>query len=1037
MSSRWSFHAARWVVFGGLAITLVMVGMRCITDHYRPAGPEYLVRLTFGARSLSTLLNQHQQTSMPEALLAGFVSQARYALVHDRWVILGYFLVLMTCAVIFRLLAFSRSSKRLSCVILIAVVVTTVADLIKNGLILWVLDGPSTGLLAKLPDGLLIHGPAAMATVKWSALLVAILAVPAALISVFRVGLSSLRRFLYRRRHRDDWWDAALPPAPAEPAEDDAEAAWRRAYHVPGADELIPKDGRTHAESLPTALCLSGGGIRSACVAMGAMQALSMPRGDVRGAWSGAPTLDDFDYVISVSGGGYSAGARLLAIQRDFKAHKESDELTPGEEQAAPIMPLSSRFSPGSAEFAFLRRRSSYIADSPTALLRALAEMLKNLLASLVIFFSGAVILGWVLGWLVATIPIAAIVPVGSEQLHRDDGRHMSRMTTAIINSLQPQPVEALAATAIPLAIAAVCAVVGLICEMVSASKWSTRAKMTCGRLARGATLLGALVFILTVALPALMRLCAPVAFPEDGIGSIVGAIGGAVGLVVGLQYGAALASIWRKGGVAHPSRWTKLLPPEVTRIVLVIVTLTVLLAAWLAVLGIVAARLFSYSITHFDVRSWGPYFGTVAVMTLVLSCIDVTSLSLHPFYRRRLGRTFAVRRIDGKAAGYQAREATWLDTHGKAQAGGPKFVFAAAAAISEDSMRPAPGLNAVSYVMSADYIGGPSLGWLKTPELRKAAPARIKRDLTVQAAMAVSGAAFSSAMGRNTKGFQTLLALSGARLGTWLPNPTFVRNAQRQAAKASFPKSLPSVRGAGYFYRELFGLNKSDARLVQVTDGGHYENLGLVEALRRRCRLIYCIDGGGDSPPQLSGLADAIRLAKYELGVEITLDTGEPFGADRLAPGSAEPFPEGHAFHCLNARISKDSVIRGKITYPAAAGLGDKPASTGWLIVAKAVLWRELPGWVLTYAAEKNGQEFPHHKTSDQWFDEAQFSAYTELGRRIGMRVLQVSTQGGPPAPPAPAPRRVRYHDAATPKLRRRVSGAHTDGAVEGPVDA
>ena len=122
--------------------------MRCITDHYRPAGPEYLVRLTFGARSLSTLLNQHQK--MPEALLAGFVSQARYALVHDRWVILGYFLVLMTCAVIFRLLAFSRSSKRLSCVILIAVVVTTVADLIKNGLILWVLDGPSTGSKARV-----------------------------------------------------------------------------------------------------------------------------------------------------------------------------------------------------------------------------------------------------------------------------------------------------------------------------------------------------------------------------------------------------------------------------------------------------------------------------------------------------------------------------------------------------------------------------------------------------------------------------------------------------------------------------------------------------------------------------------------------------------------------------------------------------------------------------------------------------------------------------------------------------------------------
>src|SRR5260370_161314 len=130
------------------------------------------------------------------------------------------------------------------------------------------------------------------------------------------------------------------------------------------------------------------------------------------------------------------------------------------------------------------------------------------------------------------------------------------------------------------------------------------------------------------------------------------------------------------------------------------------------------------------------------------------------------------------------------------------------------------------------------------------AASARIQRDLTVQGAMAISGAAFASAMGRQNTGVQTLLALSGARLGTWLPNPIFVRNAKRNAADPSFPKALPSVRGAGYLYRELLGINKFDARLIQVTDVGHYENLGLIEALRRRCRLIYCIAGGGDTPP-------------------------------------------------------------------------------------------------------------------------------------------------------------------------------------------
>ena len=130
-------------------------------------------------------------------------------------------------------------------------------------------------------------------------------------------------------------------------------------------------------------------------------------------------------------------------------------------------------------------------------------------------------------------------------------------------------------------------------------------------------------------------------------------------------------------------------------------------------------------------------------------------------------------------------------------------------------------------------------------------------------------------------------------------------------------------MRGAGYFYRELFGINKLHARLVQVTDGGHYENLGLVEALRRRCRLIYVIDGGGDTPPLLSGLSDAIRLARFELGVEIELDERGDYGAPKLAPGSSERFGEGNAFSSLKSRLTEGAVVRGLIRYPAAAGLG------------------------------------------------------------------------------------------------------------------
>ena len=980
---RWSIVTNAWAKVASVGIP-IGVGVYMFAKNWAQADPEYMFMIGFSGHP--DYLRKVQTPPDPSGLPGTLMKGLGRALEHDWWVIPGYLLVLITCALVFTNLAFSKSGKKLSHYLLAAAVVAVVAHVLEDALIKWVIDRP--GRLGALPDSFWIYAPAAMATVKWCALVVAVAAIPAAVFSVVRVILSHLRLHRYRRRYHANWWDAALSQAAPEPVEADTEAAWHQAYFVPDAAPLVLKtdDGQGPLPA-PTALCLSGGGIRSACVAMGAMQKLAGPRDCIPDAWQRAPVLDDFDYVISVSGGGFSAGARVLGVQ--------SDATQDGRAGGA-IAPLCERFSPGSVEFDSMRRRCDYIADSPLALLRALAEVLKNLLASALILASSAVILGWLLGIFVTYFPFRAVVP----------RRGGVPPDSAHIEALQARPEAGLAAIAIPVAGVVICIVGSLICEWASASRLSTNAQAAFGWLGRKAALLALLVFVLSFAGPGLMWLC--LQRPDKGL---LGAIGG-IGAVVVLQYATTLVSMMSKNdSFLNPSRWRKLVPSGVVRITLVLFTLAVMLVGWLLLLGIVAERVYNAEVTELIPNPGQPltsdvqwlYLGGIALLALLLSSFDVTSLSLHPFYRQRLARTFAVRRIRGKAVEYKRSEGTWLDEYGKAQAGGPKFVFAAAAAISDGDIRPAPGLNAVSFVMTADYVGGPALGWLKTAELRRAAPARIERDLTVEAAMAVSGAAFASAMGRQTKGIQTLLALSGARLGTWLPNPTFVRNAQRHAKHPTFPKALPSVRGAGYFYRELLGINKFDARLVQVTDGGHYENLGLVEALRRRCRLIYCIDGGGDAPPLLSGLADAIRLARFELGVEITMENGGQFGVENLAPGSGEQYADSHAFCSLNSRITKSAVARGKIEYPKAAGIGDEEARTGWLIVAKAVLWHELPDWILTYAAEKGGAEFPHDNTSDQWFSEGQFAAYTELGRNIAVSAMQVPGDGSRPQPQTP----------------------------------
>jgi hypothetical protein len=960
-----------------IAIVLTAGGLYLIFRFLAETMSGDLVRYTLGARG----------ATYTDPLI-------RHAVGTNWAALLIYLLLFGACSMVVVKSAYSKLGRRIGRTLGAALVVGGVADAAAKGLILWSLHPPQGWPLSWLPDSFWVYAPAALGTVKWCALAIAVLSVPAAVSSVSRLWFAYRRYRRYRAMYGRDWWNDALPAKPSRSsADDESQAAWRQAYWIPRppprGTEGQPTPHRDNGTQDRSALCLSGGGVRSACVAMGAMQTLSRGAGDTDERREGAPQLDDFDYIISVSGGGYSAGARLMAVQPQNPA------------APAATLPLTDFFAAGSPEFASLRRRSSYLADSPAALLSALGKVFKNLLASLLMVFSIAVVLGWLTGSAMANMPIATLVPIV-------DTLHVT-VADSHIEASKANSVAALTAIAIPLMASIVLKCVALLFEWASASKAATKWRDGFDVCARGAGLLTAIVVLVTSALPALSWLGSHVLQgPGHNPGHGAQTAAGLTAVVVLHYIASVVVMAWQKKDVAAggAARLKKFLPAGVVQIGLVLLTLLLLSVAWLVVLGVVMAQTLAsimpnpMSSPQLPHGSW--LFVALTVLLVLLSCVDVTSLSLHPFYRGRLARAFAVRRDGDVAEPYPAKEATWLDIYGHAAGNKPEFVFACAAAITDDDVRPAPGINAVSFVMGADYIGGPALGWLKTPWLRTAAAPRIQRDLTVQAAVAVSGAAFASAMGRQNKGVQTLLALSGARLGTWLPNPRFVEAEQENSDRPIFPKSLPSVRGAGYFYRELFGIHHADARLVQITDGGHYENLGLVEALRRRCRLIYCIDAGGDTPPLLSGLDDAIRLAEFELGVQITFDEEAPgaspsYRSANLSAGTGQRFPVGHPFNSLNGRLAADAVARATIKYPEASGLGDENARTGCLIVAKAVLWHDLPDWVLTYAAGSEGQPFPHDNTFDQWFNEAQFAAYTEVGRRIAARALTV-----PPTTPA-----------------------------------
>jgi len=216
-----------------------------------------------------------------------------------------------------------------------------------------------------------------------------------------------------------------------------------------------------------------------------------------------------------------------------------------------------------------------------------------------------------------------------------------------------------------------------------------------------------------------------------------------------------------------------------------------------------------------------------------------------------------------------------------------------------------------------------------------------------------------ASAMGRfNYGSTKALLALANVRLGMWMPNPRLVPEGTLPK-RPGYPR-----RRLSYLVKEMFGVYDSEDLYLYITDGGHWENLGLVELVRRGCREIVCVDASGSSSTSFATVAEAITLAAEELGTIIEL----PY----------EP---------LRAAIV-DGVVRRTVPRDCAMGLityRDGGQSLLWYL--KASLTDDSPTRLMSYK-EKN-DIFPSDPTSDQSFDSEQFEVYRLLGRHVAHHVV------------------------------------------------
>ena len=390
---------------------------------------------------------------------------------------------------------------------------------------------------------------------------------------------------------------------------------------------------------------------------------------------------------------------------------------------------------------------------------------------------------------------------------------------------------------------------------------------------------------------------------------------------------------------------------------------------------------------------------------------------SPHPYYRRRLESVFcgAGSRINGGGRAerrrYRHEPATptlWLSKcYSEIRArlpGYPKIIVCAAVNVARGESP--PGRNCQSFVFAEDGCGNDTLGYLPVRELER--PDGLgSSSLTVGALMAVSGAAVAPVMGRLTQvPLRFVMALLNLRLGVWIPSPNekwvrqregvaSTRRVRRAALSQRGPATVSILRpilwfaervrdgfhepGALYIWREAVGAVRSDRPFVYVTDGGHFDNLGLVELVRRRCDKIICFDATSYTIDEREALAVSASLCRTELGVELIHQSTELVGSSKML-----------TFRLAGPGMSEGSrLVVARPVRPAADERGGASLDSEVSLAVEHAL----------------DARFPNHPTSLQLFGERDFEAYRVLGRLTAMAALDALNLPPAEGPPRPDP--------------------------------
>ena len=360
-------------------------------------------------------------------------------------------------------------------------------------------------------------------------------------------------------------------------------------------------------------------------------------------------------------------------------------------------------------------------------------------------------------------------------------------------------------------------------------------------------------------------------------------------------------------------------------------------------------------------------FIGLVAVTGVLGFFVNLNYVGLHRMYRDRLMETFMpnAQNVKDNQWGPATQADVDLLENMCDKARRPYHLINTNIVLVDSPTAKFRGRGGDSFLLSPLYCGSDATCYRLTKDYMK----KGSRGMTLATAMAISGAAVNPPTGFAGKGVtrdklvSALQGLLNLRLGYWAPNPKFKK-------RLPFPPNffIPGLTG------DVLGSGLTERkRAIELTDGGHFENLALYELIRRKASVIIASDAGADPNFLFGDLANAVERVRVDFGATIQFDP--KYNLSGILPGSAADGPLTEKYQLAERGFAIADIIYHDGTNP------------GKLIYLKTTLTKDLPADI--YGYKSANPTFPDQTTADQFFDEEQFEAYRELAYQLTWQML------------------------------------------------